>query len=79
MARIDRFIDALVKRGADRVLLQSGEKASLVFGDDARPVTASALHNKPLRTFVKEIVPPELVYLWRTFEGALGPRKERSP
>ena len=40
MARIDRFIDALVKRGADRVLLQSGEKASLVFGDDATGFTA---------------------------------------
>ncbi|MDJ0847958.1 MAG: type IV pilus twitching motility protein PilT [Myxococcota bacterium] len=60
MARIDKFIDALVKRGADRVVLQSGEKVSLVFDGTPRPVTASVLHNKPVRNFVKEVAPPEL-------------------
>ncbi len=60
MARIDKFIDALVKRGADRVVLQSGEKVSLVFDGTPRSVTASVLHAKPVRNFVQEIAPPEL-------------------
>ncbi len=60
MARIDKFIDALVKRGADQVVLQSGEKVSLVFDGTPRAVTASVLHTKPVRSFVKEIAPPDL-------------------
>ena len=60
MARIDKFIDALFKRGADRVLFVSGEKVALVFGSDLRPVTASSLHMKSLKSFVEEIVPTNL-------------------
>jgi len=60
VARIDKFIEALVKRGADRVVLQSGEKVSLVFGGNLRPVTASVLHNKTIRGFVDEIAPGDL-------------------
>ena len=60
MARIDQFVDALYQRGADRVVLATGEKAALVFGDKVRPVTASVLHAKLVTSFPREIVPPEL-------------------
>ncbi len=60
MARIDRFVEALFQRGADRMVLVEGEQARLFFGDAARPITASALHAKLLGAWVEEIVPDEL-------------------
>ena len=60
MARIDRLIDALVQRGANRLLLVSDEKACLDFDGDSRPITASELNLNLLTTFLKEVVPPEL-------------------
>jgi twitching motility protein PilT len=60
MARIDRFLDAMIQRGAESVRLISGERASLMFGDKARPVTSAALQTKLLSIFLKEIVPAEL-------------------
>jgi twitching motility protein PilT len=60
MARIDRLIEALVQRGADRLLLQSDEKACLDFGGDLRTITASALHSRLLTIFLREVLPDEL-------------------
>ena len=60
MARIDRFLDALIQRGADSLRLCSGDKAILLFGELTRPVTAAALQTKLLSTFLQEIVPSEL-------------------
>jgi twitching motility protein PilT len=60
MARIDRFLEALIQRGADQVKLATGERAMLVFAGEARPVTSSCLGGKLLEKFVQEIVPAEL-------------------
>lgn len=60
MARVDRFLDALVQRGADSLRLASGERASLLFGGSVRPVTASALQTKLLVVMLDEIVPEPL-------------------
>ena len=60
MARIDRFLDAMFQRGADSLRLVSGERAFLLFGETARPVTASALQTKLLATLLEEIVPEAL-------------------
>jgi twitching motility protein PilT len=60
MPRIDRLIDALVQRGADRLLLVSDEKARLEFGGDLRAITASALGARLLTVFLDEVVPAEL-------------------
>ena len=60
MARIDRLIEALVQRGADRLLLVSDEKAHLEFGGDSRAITASELNAKLLTIFLEEVVPAAL-------------------
>lgn len=60
MARIDRFIEALFQRGADRLMLCSNERAALVFGDGTRPITSSLFQTKLLADFLGEITPAEL-------------------
>jgi len=60
VARIDRFLEAMVQRGADSLHLEAGERALLRFGETARPVTASALQTKLLATLLEEIVPQAL-------------------
>ena len=60
MARIDRFVAAFFQRGADRLVLCSGEKATLAFGDGARAITSSLLRTKLLADFIEEIAPADL-------------------
>jgi twitching motility protein PilT len=60
VARIDRFIEALLERGADRLLLASNERAMLEFGDGARPITGSRLQTKLLSILLGEVAPEAL-------------------
>jgi twitching motility protein PilT len=60
VARIDRFIAALIDRGADRLELTAGCKARLILDGRPRAITSAELHVKQLDTFVREIVPSEL-------------------
>ncbi len=60
MARIDRFIEAISQRGADRLRLEAGKPGALVFGSEARPITSSLMSRKLLDEYVAEIAPAEL-------------------
>ncbi len=60
MARIDRFIEAITQRGADRLRLEAGKPGALVFGSESRPITSSLLSRKLLDEYAGEIAPAEL-------------------
>ncbi len=60
MARIDRYIEVLFQRRADRVRFAAGERVVLVSGEASRPLTSAALHAKILTELVREIAPTEL-------------------
>ena len=65
MARIDRFLEAITQRGADRLRLEAGKPAALIFGTEARPITAALLNKKLLDDYAGEIAPAELAEAWR--------------
>jgi twitching motility protein PilT len=60
MARIDRFLEAITQRGADRLRLEAGKPAALIFGSESRPITAALLNKKLLDDYTGEIAPAEL-------------------
>ena len=60
MSSIDPFLDALFKRGADRIVLAVGAKAVLHTGDRARAITNGVIVEKLLESMLREIAPEDL-------------------
>ena len=68
MKRLDKFVELLFLRGAERLVLQSGTAASLVApGGLAKPVMQRTLSTAHIISAVAELMPP---YMAKAFSGA---------
>jgi twitching motility protein PilT len=68
MKRLDKFVELLFLRGAERLVLQSGAAASLVApGGGAKPVMQRPLSSAHIISAVAELMPP---YMAKAFSGA---------
>ncbi len=57
MARIDKFIQAVIQSGSDKLLMQSGQQAVIVKGDGRKPVSARPATVAQIQEMLKEIIP----------------------
>src|SRR5215470_6400384 len=69
MARIDRFLQQLVKVEARQLVLESDKKATLVTAGGVWPVTTVAMTAAQVRSFLEEILPSD----YSRVPGAAGP------
>jgi len=60
MAQFDRFVQTIYKFRADHLTVESGERVTLCFGAERRPVSAEAATRQQVEGLLKEIVPPNL-------------------
>jgi len=60
MAQFDRFVQTLYKFRADQLTAASGERVTLCFGSDRKPVSAESATRQQLEGLLKEIVPSHL-------------------
>lgn len=60
MPQFDRFVQTLYKFKADQLTAASGERVTLCFGMEKKPVSAEAATRQQLEGLLREIIPPHL-------------------
>jgi twitching motility protein PilT len=69
MAHIDRFIEVIFKFEADKLVLDTDQRAGLVSGESVRHVTGQPTSHKQIQDLVQEILPEDTTRILTTESG----------
>jgi twitching motility protein PilT len=69
VASIDKFIEVVFKLGADRLVLETDQRAALASGDTLRHVTNAPVSQRQIQDLVQEILPHDTTCIVSTERG----------